>query len=348
MTNTNTPSPSLSTGLNNEQIILNKTTIYNSDICLFDEVSAQDRGKNDERNKIRESILIGILNSKIPNHWFSQSNKWRELKNAVDDYIKQLLKYKNINDKPKNVSCKPKAGRKYCYDFELIVNEKYHFKIEFKFNVHSVSDTPQFVSPMKPSQYTTQSFEKYWYHEIVKSIAIFGGLKMPTEDAFDKEIHQPDPPCMKEFKTKYKLDAEFQKYCKKLDKKGIKDYINNTDIHTKALTNYLINKQEDKLYMCYKKGKFLLEVIDKDLFVLEELIEKKPTCWIYKTKKGMNLQITLRFKNGCGLIYPAFQIKRKIPTVKELKILCNKNNIAFIPKLKRDILNTLNENGIIY
>ena len=46
-------------------------------------------------------------------------------------------------------------------------------------------------------------------------------------------------------------------------------------------------------------------------------------------------------------MYPAFQIKRKIPYVKELKLLCKTHNLT-PPKLKKDILKLLDDNGIIY
>ena len=88
--------------------------------------------------------------------------------------------------------------------------------------------------------------------------------------------------------------------------------------------------------MCYNNGKMYYDKVrDKDMFILHKLIEKTNTSYIYETKNGMKLEIRLRFKNGCGLCYPAFQIKRKI-NIKDLKKKCCENNLK-PPRLKKDI-----------
>ena len=51
-----------------------------------------------------------------------------------------------------NMSYKQKGGRGYHHDFDLILNNM-KYNIEFKFNAQCVQDTPQFVSPMKPSKF---------------------------------------------------------------------------------------------------------------------------------------------------------------------------------------------------
>jgi hypothetical protein len=57
--------------------------------------------------------------------------------------------------------CVHKAGRNNHYDLLLTINDTQKFNIEFKFNAEFIKETPQFVSPMKPSQYLQTSYEEY-------------------------------------------------------------------------------------------------------------------------------------------------------------------------------------------
>ena len=98
----------------------------------------------------------------------------------------------------------------------------------------------------------------------------------------------------------------------------------------------------------YKDGIIYYCEQDPNLFIIEEVIGKTHNSFICKTRGGMTLNVMLRFKNGLALQFPAFQISRKIPTVKELRIICRENNISPVPKLKNDIIAVLNENRVIF
>ena len=99
--------------------------------------------------------------------------------------------------------------------------------------------------------------------------------------------------------------------------------------------------------MCYKENKISYDTLDEKLYKIIQLEKKENTNYIYRTELGMKLEIKLRFKNGCGLQFPALQIKRKVPIIKELKKLCDKHNIK-PPSLKKDICEILDCNKIIY
>ena len=115
---------------------------------------------NDKHNKIRESIICLILNNKIPDTYYVIS-KWHNLKKALFDYISNLT-----NNKYNKIECIPKAGRSNKYDFKIIITNdnktKSEYLIEFKFNIKQINQAPQFVSPMKPSQYLTLSYEEFF------------------------------------------------------------------------------------------------------------------------------------------------------------------------------------------
>ena len=148
---------------------------------------------------MREFIIGSIYNSKIPQEYYIFSSRWKRLKEATDKYLEKLLPDEPIND----VKCVHKGGRNSNYDFEIILNKKHVFKIEFKFNSLSQDSIPQFVSPMKPSQYLSKSYESYYYNNYLIPISKKFNMEIPSEEEYLQKIHSPDPKCMKEFQEKY-------------------------------------------------------------------------------------------------------------------------------------------------
>ncbi len=120
-----------------------------------------------------------------------------------------------------------------------------------------------------------------------------------------------------------------------------------TTINMDKLSDYLLKSQKEKIYMCYKENTFYYETLDEKLYKIVQLEKKENTNYIYRTELGIKLEIKLRFKNGCGLQFPAFQIRQQNITKKELIKLCDKHDIKS-PKLKKDICNILNQHNIIY
>lgn len=315
-----------------------------NDFNVFD---TKNRSKNDSHNKLRENIVASIINDEIPSEFYKKSTLWRNLKKELYNYIeKNLFNTKDI----KTIKCIIKAGRKHNNDFEIRINNTYVFQVEFKFNATKSSETPQFVSPMKPSQYLQKNFEEYFYENYLPKIVNLANLNIPNKEEYFKTIHRDKVECMKLFKEKYDTDKYFNKECKKIDKEAIKQFIESSDLDIKKLSNYLLNSQKNKVYMCYKDGKFYYDKINENLYKIKKVEARKSTNYICVTESGMKLEVRLRFKNGCGLQFPAFQIKRKLPTVKELKNICYDDGIPKkdVPRKKADILKMLDEKGIIY
>lgn len=331
------------------KIYKNLNTIsYNKSIINYYDINSfniSSKSNNDSNNKKREIIIGAIINNKIPNNYYKYSFRWYKLKEEVNNYIYNLCRNQNIIINTQQ--CIHNAGRNNNNDFKLIINNEFNFKIEFKFNAEYVIETPQFVSPMKPSQYLDIDFTEWFYNKYLPEIANYGKLEMPNKNEYLNTINNNIVSCMTKYKEKYDNDIDFNKFCKKIDKKGIKEFITISNLNITKLSNYLIKSQHKKHYMCYKNGKFYYDKLNDNLYIITQLIKKEPTNFIYLTKSGMKIEIKLRFKNGCGLQFPAFQIKRKIPYVKELKQICNKNNIK-PPKMKKDIIKILDKHNIIY
>jgi hypothetical protein len=313
-----------------------------NDIDLF---SKKNKSKNDSYNKKRENIIAAIINNNIPKEYYSGSHKWRDLKMELYLYI-QILGEENGIETIDNVICDLKGGRGNHHDMIITINNN-KLKVEFKYGASCADEAPQFLSPMKPSNYLSMDFEPYYYDNYLPKIASFGNLKLPEKEEYCKSIHNNKVECMIPYKHKYDNDSSFNKICKQVDKEAIKKFIEITEIVPTKLSEKLVSSQKDKNYMCYSNGKFHYDKLSEDIYILDSLVKKEKTNYIYSTKSGMKLEIKLRFKNGCGLQFPAFQIKRKIPTVKELKNICKTHDII-PPKKKKDILDVLNENNIIY
>ena len=61
--------------------------------------------------------------------------------------------------------------------------------------------------------------------------------------------------------------------------------------------------------MLYKDGKFYLETINLDDYIITAITkDSKNNRYIAKTKSDRNLKILLRWKNGNGIAFPSFQI----------------------------------------
>lgn len=298
---------------------------YNKKDITIKSISAfitSSKEKNDENNIMRENIIGAIINQKIPLLFYNESNEWNNIKNSVEKYTKEL-----VNQRPYNtIECIHKAGRKNNHDFLFIIQFedeiKESFPIELKFNASSINETPQYVSPMKPSQYLTSSYEEYYYDNYLTKLSIVFELPLPEKSIWLKEIHSNCPPCMNKYKEKYdrgcKSNSKFTKnekdiYCyetaKKQTKESIVSFIKITDLKIDLLSNYLQKTQQNKNYMLYYQGEFILENTNMDDYIIETVV-KNPDLNRFEctTKSGKKMKVLLRWKNGNGIAFPAFQI----------------------------------------
>lgn len=280
-----------------------------------------DRANNDNDNKKREHIIGAIVNVKIPGEYYKYSPRWKKLKKSLCAYIKNLCKENDINDY-KSIELIHKASRKYHYDFVIIINKNIEFHVEFKFNAKQISDTPQFVSPMKPSQYLESSYEEYFYDKFFIKLCVEFNLQLPNKEEYLREVHSPKPKCLKLHQEKYyrgcpkssqysgdEDDIRFYKKAKEVSKESIYGFIKKYSLNMVKLNEYMRNTQKDKYYMLYKNEKFYSEIVDLDNYVIVDIKKDFEKCrYLATTKSDSILKILLRWKNGNGIAYPSFQI----------------------------------------
>lgn len=297
-----------------------KSKIMIDDIDSF---NLSTKKENDSKNKMRERIVENIINNTIPLYYYDDQ-RWSNLKREIDYYICELMKIKNI-DTIVQVTCVIMAGRNHNYDYNITINDE-QFYVELKYNVQTVNDAPQFVSPMNPSQFMINleqlSFEDHHYQylsQIVENTPIL----VPPLDIYKNDIHSPKPKCFVEAQNKYykgcskssqysgdKMDIAFYKNANQISKESIKEFIRKSDLDINKLTTYLLKTQIDKNYMLYKEGKLYLQKINQDDYTIVSFVKnKRMNGFVATSKSGIKIKILLRWKNGNGIAFPAFQIK---------------------------------------
>jgi hypothetical protein len=286
-------------------------------IVAFNPSSKQN---NDKNNKLRENIIGSIINDMVPPDFYVV-RKWLILKHSILRYIEKLT------NKPYNsMKCIHRAGRKYNYDYDISLlytdGTEEMFAVELKYNASFIEETPQFVSPMKPSQYMSHSYEEYYYDNYLPILSQLANLPLPPRDIYLHQIHSNCPPCMEKYQELYyngckessKFSGntehiEFYNRSKSISNESIKSFIENTDLNIEFLTQYLCKTQKNKVYMLYKNGEFMLQQASLDDYIILSVV-KTPNKYRYECtcKSGKHMIVLLRWKNGNGIAFPAFQI----------------------------------------
>jgi hypothetical protein len=280
------------------------------------------RSSNDHNNKIRENIITYM--SYIDDDYFyepTHGESWRKIKSNFDSKMRLICP--NYH----SYKIQHKAGRGYNYDYIISFFDESKQKIsdeklEFKYNAYTIDETPQFVSPMKPSQYLSQSFEEYYYDNYLVTLFKKFNLDVPERNIYLKSIHNNKPKCMEAAQLLYyqgckqsskytdnEQAIKFYQSCNDTSRECIKNFINNTDLYIDKLTQYLMNSQDKKNYLLYKNGEFNIQTSNNDDYIIVNC-SKNPEKSRYEaeTKTNKKIHILLRWKNGNGIAYPAFQI----------------------------------------
>lgn len=295
------------------------------------------RGQNDKNNKMRETIIGAIINDCVPAAYY-RTERWRALKTAVDGFLHECA-----GDRYSRAECIHAAGRGHNYDFTVqffthddtgatTTTTTTTTNVEFKFNAAKVSDAPQFVSPMKPSQYLSASYEEYFYDKYLMIIAAAGASStIPNRADWLKQIHNNAPVCVKELQDKYYAgcanssqftnaadDIAFYELCKKVSTESIRAFISEHELDIVKLTQYLRDSQDGKTYMLFQPASvsapapapvITLQRVDPADYNIVSCV-KNPAKSRYEceTQSGKKINVLLRWKNGNGIAFPAFQI----------------------------------------
>nr|QDY52324.1 hypothetical protein 6_36 [Mimiviridae sp. ChoanoV1] len=289
---------------------------YNKELIRHQSINSfmvSKKKLNDKNNKTRENIIGSIINNQIPDEYFHYCKRWRNLKLAIYGYIKKL------EPDFKTIKCYHKGGRGFNYDFMIEFDGIKKYNIELKFNSKFISTTPQFVSPMNPSQYMTNSYEEFYYHNYLPILSRFLNIPLPEKETYLKNIHNNTSVMISQYQkiyyegckssSKFTNDPraiDFYNLAKKISSESIETFIKNNELNSSKMSDYLKKSQDDKIYMLFYQGKFYLEKNEDDYKIIN--ITKTKNQFICHTESGKKIKILLRWKNGNGISFPAFQI----------------------------------------
>ena len=302
-----------------------KNTISKMDVSIiFDDIklfyNKSSRSTSDEFNKKRELIICELGNNELPEEWINSDKKWETLYNDLNRVINTL----NI-DKCEKYKLTVKGGRSKNYDLELSFYNSNKMlrkvKLEFKYGANEISDCPQWVSPMYPSQYFDKSYEELYYDKYLPKLCQKYGCDIPDKSVYLKEIHNNKPSCMLDMLFKYykgspksskytglKDDIDNYNYAKQVNNESIKEFLETSIFNVEKMNTYLQNSQKDKKYLLWNNGSFNIREKNVDDYTIlnDTIIIKNNNSLVGKTKSGCVIKLLFRWKNGVA--YPALQI----------------------------------------
>jgi hypothetical protein len=163
-------------------------------------------------------------------------------------------------------------------------------------------------------------------------IAAATGCVAPDRAEWLKQIHNDAPACVKEIQAKYYAgsakssrftkaaeDIACHNLCKKISKESIGTFIAGHQLNTSKLSEYLINSQEEKRYMLFQPATAataatagptikLQRVDPADYTIVSCVPNPGKSRYDCVTQSGKKVRVLLRWKNGNGIAFPAFQI----------------------------------------
>ena len=272
-----------------------------------------EKQNNGPDNEIRENIIIGLINQTFPSHVF-QHPKW----NTVNSEVQAFVKAECPVDYNK-VIAEHKGKRGFSYDFDLTyydINDEIIVskKIEWKFNASKISDLPERINLGHPSDYIDKSFEDFSFDNSLPQICALYDEPLPDKATWFVQTHGNAPKCMESLKKKYKESgADLASQCRTISNTGIKNFLEGgVTLDVIKLNEYFMIKQTEKVYMMWKDGKIFREELSTSDILIDETAPFVTThnTFICKSKSGnKSIKLLLRWKNGPGFAYPAFQIK---------------------------------------
>ena len=293
------------------------------DISYFtSEGEHSGRSSNDHNNKKREDIIRNMeyIDTDYTSHP-QYGEDWRKLRSDFDQ------KMKIICPSYHKYSIQHKAGRSHNFDYSISFfdepgNKITEEKLEFKFNAATIDDAPQFVSPMKPSQYLSASFEEYYYDNYLTNLLQKFGMDVPERTLYLKTIHNNKPECMTDAQLLYYEGCKqssrytgteqanaFYSCCIETSRECIAKFIQETELNIDKLNQYLMESQDKKNYLLYKNGEFNIQTSNPDDYIIVSYSKNSERArYDAITKTNKQVKILLRWKNGNGIAYPAFQI----------------------------------------
>jgi len=257
---------------------------------------SDSRKENGSDNRIREDILSNFEHKNCRKFYQDQTygKKWRELKDkfyALFDSIPQIEKTAGMNN-----------------DFDFLINGN---RFEFKFNATSVFKLPQHVQlRTNNSGIIEKSYAEYYYENHLSEVCSELKIEKPNKEDYLNNVHKHECKNIVFFDF---LKKGMNAYAKRRVKESIDEFLekNCKNINLEYLKNRLALSLH-KTFIMYdlKTHSFILEDVSDDFSSLSIKEIKNKNTVVLSTNK-YKYELLLRWKNGIGILNPAWQIKIK-------------------------------------
>ena len=322
---TNYNTQSITIVINNKSILIN----FN-DICEFYKSSV--KSENDKVTKIREAIMNGIINNKMPNEWYNDS-RWLNLKTEIITFLQQLH-----NASILSVECDNKGGCTNNHDFNVTIDGLNNYKFELKCGsrAESILTIPQFIELTDEAckeKYNMfeYSYREYYYDNYLNKYLELdnnlSSLQKPSKEVYLKKVK--DNRYTHEFFDKlkqYSTNNETQK--KLLVGESISEYIKlyHHTFNFEKLAKKIRESQKDKIYLFWNlhRGKLMCQKVNVDKLTIKHIITESIDDKYFDvlvdncideanfknnmTNNNYNIRIRLNWGNTNGVANPRWKI----------------------------------------
>lgn len=307
------------------------TEVSISDIALFytdtpdeGEPIYDKRTQNGSRNDRRENVLLFIANRRELPEEYAQDPNWLHLHTELHKVLSNY--YDASNQMEWNVQFVKRAGRMYNYDFEFTSGTTV-VKYEFKYCTHSprIDALPQIYqgacSTTNIFDDEFVSFDEYYYEN---GLSNYCKIDSPVDETTSNPSIDK-PTYLKHVKNSNSTHPFFvdlkSRYSTNVDEKNvivndsIEEYLKQCQTHVNidAVSN-LLQKQKEKTYLMWhpKTRQFYTEQIPENELTITRVshITKNTIVFVADTYSYCFL---LRWKNGKGVLNPAWQISVRFP-----------------------------------
>lgn len=281
-----------------------------TDIELFNNTKKYCKNDNGINNKIRERILYEIGNKLINEEWYLIDNNWKELKESFMNILEEIAECEY-----NSIILEHKGGRLFNYDFTInyYYNKKFvcSKNLEFKYNCKKIDKCPQFLNISSKNFVKKYHYAEYLYDNYIEEISKLINIPKPKKIDYMKYIYGTNYDKLKLFRQLKNEERDILIPKKILVNTSIKNFLNNTiDLDIESINKNFKLKQCDKTYLLYHNGTFYKDYItDKELTVTKIEKIKNSNTIILETLSKSKIHMLLRWKNGAGILCPAWQIK---------------------------------------
>lgn len=266
------------------------------------------RGTNDETNKERERILIGLYHSEDP--------LLQELRAKWVTFLRTLC-----SEPYDDVRVEQRGGRGANYDFQIIfLKEGTCIKVvnaEFKHNATRIDKLPEYFSPAADKPYMPRLYADMFYDSLDAICEVYPGLSAvkPERETYVRLVHNNDYDRHPFFRMLYTLETTGTKeqYNKKQEivrnsiSVFLQMYIDKLDIQ--ELMKDIRSRQTGKMFILWTLTEFKCDTIrDEEMELTHVEKIKKGNTIVVVSKAGTKHNMLLRWKNHLGILYPAWQI----------------------------------------